>query len=51
MDRLLEMSAKELSRLDVMQRVARKQISQKEAGTILSLELPRFSRHMEACGL
>ena len=38
MDRLLEMSPKELSRLEVMQRLSRKQMSQKEAGTILKLE-------------
>ena len=48
MDRLLEMSAKELSRLDVMQRVARKQISQKEAGTILSLSVRQIKRLLRA---
>lgn len=44
MDRLLEMSAKELNRLEVMQRVSRKQMSQKEAGTILNLSVRQIKR-------
>ncbi len=39
MDQLLEMSAKELSRLEVMQRLSKKQMSQAEAGRILSLSV------------
>src|SRR5215211_8039420 len=37
MDKLLEMSAKEVSRLEVMQRLSEKRMSQKEAGAILDL--------------
>ena len=37
MHRRLEMSAKGLNRLEVMQRRSKKQISQKAAGTILDL--------------
>ena len=48
MDRLLEMSAKELSRLEVMQRVSRKQMSQKEAGRILSLSVRQIKRLLKA---
>ena len=48
MDRLLEMSAKELSRLEVMQRLSRKQMSQKEAGTILSLSVRQIKRLLKA---
>jgi transposase len=44
MDKLLEMSAKEISRLEVMQRVSRKQMSQREAGTILSLSVRQIKR-------
>jgi transposase len=47
MDRLLEMSAKELSRLEVMQRLSRKQLSQKEAGTILSLSVRQVKRLLQ----
>jgi transposase len=48
MDKLLEMSAKELSRLEVMQRVARKQMSQKEAGRILDLSTRQIKRLLKA---
>ena len=37
METLLSMSTKELSRLEVMQRLSKKQMSQKEAGEILHL--------------
>ena len=48
MDRLLSMSAKELSRLEVMQRLSRKQMSQKEAGTILGLSVRQIKRLLKA---
>lgn len=48
MDRLLEMSAKELSRLEVMQRLSKKQLSQKEAGTMLSLSVRQIKRLLHA---
>ena len=48
MDRLLEMSAKELSRLEVMQRLSKKQMSQKEAGMILSLSVRQIKRLLKA---
>ena len=44
MDRLLEMSAKEISRLEVMQRLCRKQLRQREAGTILDLSVRQIKR-------
>ena len=44
MDKLLEMSTKELSRLEVMQRLSRKQMSQREAGRILSLSTRQIKR-------
>jgi transposase len=44
MDRLLEMSAKELNRLEVMQRLSKKQMSQKEAGRILGLSVRQIKR-------
>ena len=44
MDRLLNMSAKELSRLEVMQRVSRKQMRQTEAGEILHLSTRQIKR-------
>ena len=44
MDRLLEMSPKELSRLEVMQRVSKKQMSQQEAGRMLSLSVRQIKR-------
>ncbi len=48
MDRLLHMSAKELSRLEVMQRLSRKQMSQKESGTILGLSVRQIKRLLKA---
>ncbi len=48
MDKLLEMSAKELGRLEVLQRVSRKQMSQKEAGRILDLSTRQIKRLLRA---
>jgi transposase len=48
MDKLLEMSAKELSRLEVMQRLSRKQMSQREAGRILDLSTRQIKRLLRA---
>jgi transposase len=48
MDRLLEMSTKELSRLEVMQRLSRKAMSQREAGRILSLSVRQIKRLLKA---
>jgi transposase len=48
MDQLLEMSAKELSRLEVMQRLSKKQMSQAEAGRILSLSVRQIKRLLRA---
>jgi len=47
-DRLLKMSAKELSRLEVMQRLSEKRMSQKEAGTILHLGTRQIKRLLKA---
>jgi transposase len=44
MDRLLAMSTKEISRLEVMQRLSKKQMSQREAGRILSLSIRQIKR-------
>ena len=44
MDRLLEMSTKELNRLEVMQRLSEKRLSQKEAGRILGLSVRQIKR-------
>lgn len=44
MDRLLEMSAKELNRLEVMQRLSEKRMSQREAGRILDLSVRQIKR-------
>src|SRR5512138_598222 len=44
MDNLLEMSTKELSRLEVMQRLTQKRMSQKEAGRILGLSTRQVKR-------
>jgi transposase len=44
MDNLLEMSAKELSRLEVMQRLTQKRMSQKEAGRMLQLSMRQIKR-------
>ena len=48
MDKLLEMSAKELSRLEVMQQLSRKQMSQQEAGRILDLSTRQVKRLLRA---
>ena len=48
MDRLLEMSTKELSRLEAMQRLSRKQMSQSEAGRILGLSVRQIKRLLKA---
>ena len=48
MDRLLQMSAKELSRLEVMQRLTQKRMSQKEAGKILNLSIRQIKRLLRA---
>ncbi len=44
MDKLLNMSTKELSRLEVMQRLSEKRMSQKEAGAILHLSARQIKR-------
>jgi len=44
----LNMSIKELSRLEVMQRLAKKQMSQAEAGTILNLSTRQIKRLLKA---
>src|SRR5512139_3002384 len=44
MDQLLQMSAKELTRLEVMQRLSKKRMSQKEAGRILGLSTRQVKR-------
>src|SRR5690242_11461215 len=44
MDKLLAMSTKELNRWEVMQRLSRKQMSQKEAGRILQLSTRQIKR-------
>jgi len=48
MDKLLEMSAKELSRLEMMQRLCKKQMSQQEAGRILDLSTRQIKRLLRA---
>jgi transposase len=48
MDQLLNMSAKELSRLEVMQKLSEKRMSQKEAGTILHLSTRQIKRLLKA---
>jgi transposase len=48
MDKLLEMSAKELSRLEVMHRLSKKQMSQQEAGRILDLSTRQIKRLLRA---
>jgi len=44
MDQLLNMSAKELSRLEVMQRLSEKRMSQREAGAMLNLSTRQIKR-------
>lgn len=48
MDKLLQMSAKELTRLEVMQRLTQKRMSQKEAGRILRLSTRQIKRLLKA---
>jgi hypothetical protein len=48
MEQLLEMSAKELNRLEVMQRLSKKQMSQQEAGRILELSTRQIKRLLRA---
>ena len=48
MDKLLRMSAKELSRLEVIQRLTQKKINQKEAGPILKLSTRQIKRLRKA---
>jgi len=48
MDKLLNMSAKELNRLAVMQKLSEKRVSQKEAGTILGLSVRQIKRLLRA---
>jgi transposase len=48
MDNLLKMSPKELSRLEVIQRLAEKRMSQKEAGMILELSTRQVKRLLKA---
>lgn len=48
MDKLLHMSAKELTRLEVMQRLSEKRMSQKEAGRILDLSTRQIKRLLRA---
>ncbi len=48
MDRLLEMSTKELSRLEVMHRLSEKRMSQKEAGRVLTLSTRQIKRLLHA---
>ena len=48
MDELLAMSAKELSRLEVMQRLSEKRMSQKEAGRILKVSTRQIKRLLKA---
>src|SRR5215207_9029693 len=44
MDKLLQMSTKELSRLEVMQKLSEKRMSQKEAGAMLHLSTRQIKR-------
>jgi transposase len=48
MDKLLQMSTKELSRLEVMQRLSQKKLSQKEAGRLLKLSTRQVKRLLKA---
>jgi transposase len=48
MDKLLQMSTKELSRLEVMQRLSQKKLNQKEAGRILKLSRRQIKRLLKA---
>src|SRR6266508_3242119 len=48
MDELLKMSAKELSRLEVMQKLSEKRMSQKEAGASLHVSTRQIKRLLKA---
>ena len=48
MDELLEMSAKELNRLEVMQQLVEKRMSQREAGPLLQLSTRQIKRLLRA---
>ncbi len=48
MDELLKMSAKELSRLEVMQKLSEKRVSQKEAGRLLHVSTRQVKRLLKA---
>lgn len=48
MDRLLKMSSKELSRLEVMHKLSEKRMSQQEAGRILQLSVRQIKRLLQA---
>lgn len=48
MDKILKMSSRELSRLEVMQRLAEKRLSQKKAGEILQLGTRQIKRLLKA---
>lgn len=48
METLLEMSTQEISRLEIMQRLLKKQMSQKEAGQILSVSTRQIKRLLKA---
>jgi transposase len=48
MDELLQMSAKELSRVEVMQKLSEKRMSQKEAGAMLDISTRQIKRLLKA---
>lgn len=48
MDELLKMSAKELSRVEVMEKLVEKRMSQKEAGAMLDLSTRQIKRLLQA---
>ena len=48
MDKLLKMSAKELGRLEVLQKLSEKRMSQKEAGAMLNLSTRQIKRLLKA---
>jgi len=48
MDELLKMSAKELSRVEVMQKLSEKRMSQKEAGAMLHVSTRQIKRLLQA---
>ena len=50
MEILVQMSTKELSRLEVMQRLSKKQMSQKEAGEILHVGTRQIKRLLKRYG-